>query len=54
MEIPGTMRAKIPEKLSICSQTPLISLHVFLHPLGFILEGWGVAAQEKIKAVLLA
>lgn len=53
MKIPGTVKAKRLEKLSICSQTPLISLCVFLSPQGFILERRRFNVQEKIKTVML-
>lgn len=53
MKIPGTVKVKRLEKLSICSQTPFISLCVFLNPQGFILERMRVNVQEKIKAVML-
>ena len=48
VEIPGTLRTKRLERLSICSQTPFISPFIFLSLLGIISErGFRVQGTEE-------
>ena len=51
VEIPGTLRTKRLERLSICSQTPFISPFIFLSLLGIISER-GFRVQKKSETIV--